>query len=85
MDKGQVCFKSNNENYWKEKTGKKPNTFRKIDVKDSRFETLRNYGCPYIRITNADTEEYFVRNITDYTEFEGYAIISWDNKKTVLE
>ena len=71
-----VTFKSIPLNYNKEFIGIKPNTLRKIDETDIRFKALRD-GCSRIRIVNTETHEYFEREIIDYTEWDGYAIISW--------
>ena len=74
-----VTFKSIPKMWKKEQSGIKPNTFRKIDENDKRFISLRN-GCEEIRIINTKTLEYFIRTITDYTEYDGYGIISWKHK-----
>jgi len=71
-----VQFKSVPEIYSKEKSGAKSNTLRKIDMTDDRFKALRR-GCRNLRIIKSDLTESFTRYITDYTEWEGYAIISW--------
>jgi len=71
-----VQFKSTPEIYKKEKSGAKSNTLRKIDLKDDRFKALRR-GCKRLRIVKTDLTEGFERYITDYTEWDGYAIISW--------
>lgn len=71
-----VQFKSTPENFEKEKSGAKSNTIRNIDEKDERFALLRR-GCKRIRIVKTDLSESFERYVTDYTEWEGYAIISW--------
>jgi hypothetical protein len=72
-----VRFKSTPDNFYKEIIGAKCNTFRKIDAMDNRFLALRK-GCKYIIIQHADyTYCEFVRQISDYTEWDGYGIISW--------
>lgn len=71
-----VQFKSLPEMYEKEKSGRKPNTLRKIDLSDDRFKLLRA-GCKKIVIMKSDASECFERYITDYTEYEGWAIISF--------
>ena len=71
-----VKFKSIPSMYHKEKEGLKPNTLRKIDNEDKRFELLRKGNCA-IAIINSETQEFFTREVTDYTEWDGYAIISW--------
>lgn len=78
-----VIFKSFPDNWLKEKGGNKNNTMRKVDAEDRRFKLLRERnleaGCPmYIGILNTETNECFIRAISDYTEFEGWAVISWD-------
>ncbi len=73
----RVEFKSTPDYYHKERSGLKPNTVRKIDKDDVRFKLLRN-GCQVIVITNALTKQSFKRYITDYTQWEHWAIISWD-------
>ena len=72
---------SNNEVYWKEKTGLKPNTLRKVDKKDSRFQFLLKGEFKNIRITNNLTKEFFERNIKDVTFYKDWVIISWNHKK----
>lgn len=76
-----VFFKSTPENWQKEKQGMKPNTFRKIDEKDHRFETLRSGDTRWVTITNTETQEQFSRKITDYSEYKGWAIISWEHQE----
>ncbi len=88
MGNNTVTFKSNTENYWKEKYGLKPNTFRKVDSKDGRFQMLNDGDAKYIVIENADivssetgsSTEYFMRVIKDRTYWDDYVIISWDEK-----
>ena len=80
MDADMIAvFKSIPEMYDKEKSGAKPNTLRKIDPKDDRFKYLKR-GGKRIRIRKSDMSESFERYITDYTEWEGWAIISWKQK-----
>lgn len=71
-----IQFKSIPEMFEKEKSGAKSNTLRKIDLKDDRFKWLRQ-GHKRLVIINTVTQETFERFITDYTEWEGWAIISW--------
>lgn len=85
-----VEFKSTPENYKKEKSGLKPNTLRKIDQNDDRFITLRDKGkIDYkfidIKIINTRTGKSFEREITDYTEYDGYAIISWKHIDSIKD
>jgi hypothetical protein len=77
MKPGIVRFKSHPRYYKKEKDGLKSNTLRKVDEGDIRFQALRRNSCGFIEIINSTTNESFMREITDYTEYEGWAIISW--------
>lgn len=78
-----VTFKSNPEMYWKERGGDKPNTLRKIDKDDPRFQKLnrRMKGWQseptHICIENNSSGDHFIREITDVTEWEDWMIISW--------
>jgi len=85
-----ITFKSNNENFIKEKSGVKNNTFRKVDLNDERFLELlliAKRGIPNelgkIRIQNADIiwEADFEREITDITFWDGYVIITWKHEE----
>ena len=73
-----IKFKSTPEMYEKEITGKKPNTLREIEPGDKRFKALKKDQAKIIVIENTETKETFDRTITDYTEWKGWAIISWD-------
>ena len=74
-----VKFKSIPLIFFKEMMGLKSNTLRKIDQEDLRFKLLRS-GCKYIVIQHSENADiFFVREITDYTEWDGYAIISWEH------
>ena len=81
-----VIFKSTEENYRKEISGRKPNTIRKIDRTDSRFVKLQRKlfrwtnEPTHICIENSETGEHFVREIKDITEFEELYIISWEHE-----
>lgn len=84
MEKKLIKFKSIRENYHKEKSGIKPNTVRKIDIKDERFKIIKkwyDFHCYdlWIYIYCAELNEYFERQIKDITYFNGYVIISWRN------
>lgn len=80
-----ITFKSNEENFVKEKSGIKNNTFRKIDLNDQRFidlvaiKTLRLPNrVAVIKIINADDiSQSFDRWISDITFWDGYVIITW--------
>lgn len=78
----RIRFKSTQENYRKEISGLKNNTFRKIDMDDERFQKLfefemGNLNNLVIIIENAKTKEYFHKFISDVTSYEGWVIISW--------
>lgn len=76
-----VLFNSWPEYWEKEKSGAKPNTFRKVDEKDDRFIRLRNAVAKKIIVFKGkDSGHFFIREITDYTEFDGWAIISWKHE-----
>lgn len=84
-----IQFKSVDEIYHKEKIGLKPNTVREIDLNDDRFLHLisKAYsgfdeGEITIRIVNADTGDWFEREVEDITIFKGLMIISWKQKDT---
>lgn len=68
-----VEFKSLSKYYDKEKNDKKNNTIRKIDKTDGRF----SFKPKYIIIRNKNTNESFIREISDITDFEGYRIFTW--------
>lgn len=82
-----IIFKSTPENWFKEYDGRKPNTLRKIDADDVRFKTLREHALKndytdlYISINNTEDGRQFARKVTDYTEWDGYAIISWRHEQ----
>ncbi len=79
-----VIFKSKPDMFDKERRGGKPNTLRKIDREDLRFQKLerKEHGWDneptHICIENSSTGEHFIRRITDVTTYEGWMIISWD-------
>jgi len=72
-----IRFKSTPENFVKEWSGRKPNTIRKIDITDERFKLLRKGVVRFIEIEDTETKRAFKREITDYTEWEDWGIISW--------
>ena len=69
--------------YWKEYTGQKNNTVRRVDMDDIRFQALKNINIKnnnhIIKIINTKTEENFERQIKDVTFWEGLCIITWRN------
>jgi len=76
-----VVFKSIPEMYEREKDGRKPNTIRKVYYPSTRFDTLRKWAKSgkygKITIIKNTLDEEFTRQITDYIEWDGYAVISW--------
>lgn len=76
-----IYFKSNPFFFYKEKSGQKPNTIRKVGDNDTRFDDLlemiqtREYG--QIVIKNNKTGEEFTRQITDVSYYDENFIISW--------
>lgn len=75
-----VTFKSIPAMWNKEKDGRKPNTLRRIDVFDARFNILNRMQVEKIIMENTETGETFEREITDYTQWDGWAIISWKHE-----
>jgi hypothetical protein len=76
----KVTFKSTPSNYFKEKYGLKPNTFRKADFRDIRFQALMERTPNVIEIVNSESGESFTRYINDITFWDGYVIISWEHR-----
>lgn len=76
-----VEFKSSPEFFVKERDGLKPNTVRIIEYSDERFLRLDSGDVKFIRVFNTETNECFDREITDYSEWKGFAIISWKHPK----
>lgn len=72
-----IEFKSNLENYPKEKNGLKPNTVRFTD--DWTKERWAKYNkAIFIKIVNKEyPEHHFTRSITDKTKYKNIVIISW--------
>ena len=87
---GLLKFKTIEPYFSKEEDGYKCNTVREVELGDSRFDLLMeiiqadDYGGrkDKIEITNPETEESFVRVITDVTYFDERFIISWRHKKS---
>lgn len=61
----KIIVKSDKENFIKEKSGKKPNTVRRID------------GYDTIQVIDASSGESFERTISDWTLHDKRLIISW--------
>ncbi len=83
MKKEIIKFYSTEDNFIKEQSGQKPNTVRKVDMDDERFNILHawvgyNNFDLWVVITNScNKTEYFARQVKDVTFFDGYVIISW--------
>ena len=81
MEKKIIKFKSERSNYLKEKSGRKPNTARRVDS-DKRFNLLhfwdqdKNFDL-WVRMSCTELKESFWRQVKDVTFFDGYVIISW--------
>ena len=79
-----ITFKSKDYIFEKEKDGRKPNTFRKVDNLDERFEFLSNNTITGIQIINKNNpEEFFIRKVSDITFWDGYVIISWEHNSKI--
>jgi hypothetical protein len=76
--KMMISFKSNPEMFEKEKSGKKSNTIRNRDNYVELSVGLGHY-FDMVKIINTKTKESFIRKITDYSEWDGYCIISWSS------
>lgn len=84
-----IEFKSEPFFYTKEKCGTKPNTVR--IVKDDELKELNTFQFQLkkILIKNVDTDEYFVRELTDVSQLPGYEgegeifIFSWKSYKLI--
>lgn len=77
-----VEFKSNTDKYYEEKSGRKSNTIRRINLEEDKFRILqlwinnKDYGK--IRIIHAQLpKERFIRRITNITWWMGCYLISW--------
>jgi len=78
-----IIFKSNPENFYKEREGLKPYTIRRISFWSELKEVEIFYNSFYkaqtlfIEIINPITSESFKRIITDISMFEGLYIFAW--------
>jgi hypothetical protein len=83
-----IVFRSTLPNYWKELTGRKPNTVREIpypevskwgiEVTDDGVLTSDGKFVHTIGIELVgEPTEYFTRELTDVTVYEGRYIFSW--------
>lgn len=87
IENNLIIFKSNPENFYKEREGLKSCTIRRISLwsEMKEFEEFYNHrtnGSLYItaqtiKIINSTTHESFTRTISDISEFEGLWVISW--------
>lgn len=77
-----VSFKSVPEFFFKELSGRKPFTMRRIESGDSREELIGQFSAGlievlYVRIVNSESGEFFDRLISDISYYEGWTLISW--------
>ena len=85
--KRRISFKSTPENWREEYLGLKYNTVRKKGSDDDiRFILLADFieedlNLLEIEIVNPETNESFVRTVTDVTLYEDIYIISWRHKE----
>lgn len=86
-----VIFKSTRSNYWKELTGRKPNTWRNISgeeliayaVNVSEDGSMTACGKLVTRIgieLVGEHGQFFMRELTDVTVHDGVHIFSWRHK-----
>ena len=80
-----IEFKSCDEYFYKERSGRKNNTIRVKDkFKDERFLMLDYFIIDpvrerlLIRIVNVETGESFLRTVKDVSTFENFYIITWE-------
>ncbi len=73
-----ISFISTFSMYEKERSGKKPNTLRKLK-NNSRLK-----GVTHVRIRKGYTKVFFTRKITDITFWYGLVIISWNPNEIVI-
>jgi hypothetical protein len=75
--------------FFKERNGKKPNTIRKVDWKDKRFQALAKAKGKFGKINRpkfitiveaANKKLHFTRRITDVSFWDGFCIISWKHE-----
>jgi len=81
-----ISFKSTPDNWKKEYLGIKRNTVRVFnsnkDKDDIRFDILQRYvfngeWLLKVEIVNTETDESFIREVTDVTLYQSIFIISW--------
>jgi len=87
MARVTVHFKSTEENFAPEADGRKPNTVRKIDFSERKFQQLAammvtSYGDVEITETRGGvpTGRTFTRRITHLCPFGEWLIISWKHE-----
>lgn len=69
-----ICFNSSDRFWGKESEGIKSNTVRVFDKSESELvnAALNGKGIKKIRIENHQTEEFFIRDISDITQYFAY-------------
>ena len=82
MEKVIIIFRSNPENYLKEKSGKKPNTVRFTDDW-KKYSVWSVYDrATHIKIIHTENpNRIFTRKLTDKTTYKDLAIFSWKHKR----
>lgn len=73
-----ICFKSKPEFFEKEQDGKKKNTVRGLGFVESKELEVFKDKITHIQIVNADNGAFFVRELTDISEWAGVTIFSWN-------
>lgn len=73
-----INFHSTFKNYDNEKSGKKSNTVR-FNMPEWKKEKLKE--STHVKMWRAYTKEFFVRKITDKTEWENVDVVSWDSNE----
>jgi len=69
-----IDFISTFEMYDKEESGIKPNTVRVLNIN----KALKLIDATHVRIRRGYTERFFIREITDKTQWGKLWIISWN-------
>jgi len=87
IENNTIIFKSTPEYYQKEKYGLKCNTVREI-LNPIEFKALVDFFQDFniipnkkITIINSETNDSFVRRLTDISFYKGLYIFSWEHSK----
>lgn len=75
-----IYFSSYPVFYFKESTGIKNNTVR-LNPTSAQINKIMNWWntmeTKYIRITNTETSDSFIRRLLDITEYENVIVFTW--------